>query len=286
MIRSDIHVHTTFCDGKNSAEEMISEAISKDFVSLGFSGHSYTSFDDSWCMSEGDTEKYIETILSLRKKYSGTIDILLGTERDFFADEDRHTYNYIIGSSHYVKVGNEYLTVDKSAEEQTKIINGYFGRDTFAFIKAYYAQEAEIIKKTNCDVIGHFDLVTKFNEGGKMFDENSDAYKKIVYQTLEELVISKPIFEVNTGAMTRGYRTRPPCRRFSALTHTFYFSRPSPADFILDYVSVHGCGLVLTSDCHKKALLGGFFDETEKRLRERGLNNIFVLTSKGFIPVK
>ena len=268
MILSDIHVHTTFCDGKNSAEEMISEAISKDFVSLGFSGHSYTSFDDGWCMSEEDTEKYIETILSLRKKYSGTIDILLGTERDFFADEDRHTYNYIIGSSHYVKVGNEYLTVDKSAEEQTKIINGYFGRDTFAFIKAYYAQEAEIIKKTNCDVIGHFDLVTKFNEGGKMFDENSDAYKKIVYQTLEELVISKPIFEVNTGAMTRGYRTR-----------------PYPADFILDYVSVHGCGLVLTSDCHKKALLGGFFDETEKRLRERGLNNIFVLTSKGFIPV-
>ena len=34
-------------------------------------------------MSEEDTEKYIETILSLRKKYSGTIDILLGTERDF-----------------------------------------------------------------------------------------------------------------------------------------------------------------------------------------------------------
>ncbi len=240
MIMSDIHVHTTFCDGKNSAEEMISEAVSKNFVSLGFSGHSYTSFDDGWCMSEEDTEKYIETILSLRKKYSGAIDILLGTERDFFADEDRHTYNYIIGSSHYVKVGNEYLTVDKSAEEQTKIINGYFGRDTFAFIKAYYAQEAEIIKKTNCDVIGHFDLVTKFNEGGKMFDENSDAYR----------------------------------------------TRPYPADFILDYVSVHCCGLVLTSDCHKKALLGGFFDETEKRLHERGLNNIFVLTSKGFIPVK
>ena len=100
-----------------------------------------------------------------------------------------------------------------------------------------------------------------------MFDENSDTYKKIVYETLEELVVSKPFFEVNTGAMTRGYRTR-----------------PYPADFILDYVSARGCGLVLTSDCHKKALLGGFFDETEKRLRARGLNNIFVLTSKGFIP--
>ena len=71
--------------------------------------------------------------------------------------------------------------------------------------------------------------------------------KKIVYQTLEELVISKPIFEVNTGAMTRGYRTR-----------------PYPADFILDYVSVHGCGLVLTLRLSQKALLGGFFDRDRK----------------------
>ena len=59
MIFSDIHVHTTYCDGKNSAEETVLAALEKNFVSIGFSGHSYTSFDSGWCMSEEGTEKYI-----------------------------------------------------------------------------------------------------------------------------------------------------------------------------------------------------------------------------------
>ena len=40
MIFSDIHVHTTYCDGKNSAEETVLAALEKNFVSIGFSGHS------------------------------------------------------------------------------------------------------------------------------------------------------------------------------------------------------------------------------------------------------
>ena len=269
MILSDIHVHTTFCDGKNSAEEMLSEALRKGFVSLGFSGHSYTSFDGSWCMSKEGTEKYIAEILSLREKYAGKIEVLLGTERDFFSDEDSHEYDYVIGSSHYVKVKNEYLTVDKSEAEQRRIIDEYFGSKPLDFVKAYYSQEAKIVEKTHCGVIGHFDLVTKFNEGGKLFDEDSAEYKRTVFEALETIVASRPFFEVNTGAITRGYR-----------------SRPYPADFVLEYVSAHGCGLVITSDCHRKALLGGSFAETEKHLREKGLNNIYILTGKGFVPTE
>ena len=66
---------------------MLLEAIKQGFVSLGFSGHSHTSFDSGWCMTEENTGKYIKTVLSLRKKYEGAIDVLLGTERDFFADK-------------------------------------------------------------------------------------------------------------------------------------------------------------------------------------------------------
>ncbi len=63
---------------------MISEAIKQKILfPSDFRDIPIHLFDDGWCMSEEDTEKYIETILSLRKKYSGTIDILLGTERDF-----------------------------------------------------------------------------------------------------------------------------------------------------------------------------------------------------------
>ena len=38
---SNLHGHTTYCDGKNRAEEYILAAIEKNFVSVGLSGHSY-----------------------------------------------------------------------------------------------------------------------------------------------------------------------------------------------------------------------------------------------------
>ncbi len=101
-----------------------------------------------------------------------------------------------------------------------------------------------------------------------MFDENSDAYKKSFTKHLKNLLFQKPIFEVNTGAMTRGYRTR-----------------PYPADFILDYVSVHGCGLVLTSDCHKKRCSEAF-STRQKSDCARGLKQHFCADLKKFYSVK
>ena len=43
MIKTSFHTHTTFCDGKNTPEEMVVAAIEKGFVALGFSTHSPSS---------------------------------------------------------------------------------------------------------------------------------------------------------------------------------------------------------------------------------------------------
>ena len=51
MVKRDFHMHTTFCDGKSSAEEMVLAAIAKGLDVMGFSGHAYTSLDTTWCMS-------------------------------------------------------------------------------------------------------------------------------------------------------------------------------------------------------------------------------------------
>lgn len=48
-MKINLHSHTTFCDGKNSAEEMVVSAIDHGFDVFGFSGHSYTPFDESYC---------------------------------------------------------------------------------------------------------------------------------------------------------------------------------------------------------------------------------------------
>ena len=44
MIKTNYHTHTTYCDGVNTAEEMIQSAIEKRFSILGFSSHSIYPF--------------------------------------------------------------------------------------------------------------------------------------------------------------------------------------------------------------------------------------------------
>ena len=58
MAKINLHSHTTYCDGKNSPEEMALAAMDRGFDVFGFSGHSYTAFDESYCMSRSMTDAY------------------------------------------------------------------------------------------------------------------------------------------------------------------------------------------------------------------------------------
>ena len=62
MIFSDYHVHTAYCDGKSTPEEIVTSAIKKGMTHIGFSGHSYTFFDESYCMSKEATKEYISSV--------------------------------------------------------------------------------------------------------------------------------------------------------------------------------------------------------------------------------
>ena len=59
MRYSNFHTHTTYSDGKNSVRENIEAAIEKGMSALGFSDHSYTDFDLSYCIKKDDLPKYI-----------------------------------------------------------------------------------------------------------------------------------------------------------------------------------------------------------------------------------
>ena len=54
----DLHTHTTFSDGRNSPEEMVLSAIGMGMSTLGISDHSYTSFDESYCIPCHRLEEY------------------------------------------------------------------------------------------------------------------------------------------------------------------------------------------------------------------------------------
>ena len=70
---SDYHIHTVFSDGKDTPEEVVKTAIEKGFSEIGFSDHSYTSFDESYCIPFDKVSEYRECIGTLREKYKDKI---------------------------------------------------------------------------------------------------------------------------------------------------------------------------------------------------------------------
>ena len=117
MVKRDFHIHTVFSDGRYTPEELLQYGLSIGMTHIGFSDHSYTPFDDSYCLSEDGEEAYKAEVLSLREKYRGRIEVYLGIEEDYYSKKSAEGYDYKIGSVHYVLADGEYLPVDKSAAD-------------------------------------------------------------------------------------------------------------------------------------------------------------------------
>ena len=247
MIRTDLHMHTVYCDGKNTAEEMVRSAIEKGFNCVGISGHSYTHFDESYCMSREDTERYRHDISWLKRKYSKKINLLCGIEQDYYSDEPTDGYDYVIGSVHYLKIGDEYIPVDENAEILRNAAEKHCDGDLYKLCELYYETVSDVVNRTNCSIIGHFDLITKFNEKEKLFDESNPRYVAAWKKALDKLLETGKIFEINTGAVSRGYRTL-----------------PYPSSEIIDYIKQNGGKLILSSDAHSAENIGFDFDKYEK----------------------
>lgn len=244
MRPSNYHTHTTFCDGKDTPEALVREAQRLGCPELGFSGHSYTFFDESYCMSLAGTEAYKAGIRDLQQTYAGQLRILLGVEQDFYSEAPTDDYDYVIGSVHYVKKDGCYLPVDESRELQLQAVAEHYGDDFYAFIEDYYRTVADVYDRTRCDIIGHFDLITKFNNDGTLFDVNHPRYRAAASAALERLAQTPAVFEINTGAIARGYRTQ-----------------PYPEPWIISELHTRGKRLLWSSDCHNKANLLFGFDE-------------------------
>ena len=254
MIRGSLHTHTKYCDGKNTPEEIVKAAIEKGFSYIGLSGHSYTFFDKSYAMSMENTDKYFEEVKNLKEKYADKITVLCGIEKDAFSDYPTDRFDYAIASCHYVKVGDSYYAVDHAPEIQAETIKNVFGGDPYTYAENYF----ETVGNMQGDIIGHFDLVTKFDREGKIFSPNEERYKKAALNALEKLLEKNSVFEVNTGAMARGYK-----------------DAPYPATWLLEIIKKSNARIILTSDCHQSQNLDYAFFETEKMLFDMGFKEFY-----------
>lgn len=264
----NLHQHSTYCDGKDSLEDIVLTAIEKGFKGIGFSGHSYTFYSKGACMSIEKTEHYNKEISLLKEKYRDRIDIFRGIEFDMFSIVDLNGYDYIIGAMHYLLKDGRFLGFDRTADDVRNLIDTYFGGDGMAYVKEYYRTIAAMPRFGKIDILGHFDQVTKHSDNVKFFDEESREYRYAAIEAAQALAGKIPLFEVNTGAIARGYR-----------------KTPYPAPFIIHEFKRLGMGAVITSDCHDRTKIDCAFEDSAELLRECGYKERYILTSDGFKAV-
>lgn len=260
MILRDYHVHTHLCDGNSTPEETVLSAIEKGIATLGFSGHN-TLGDEDWCMSPEAVAEYKEEIQRLKEKYKDKIEILCGIEQDYYSPSALG-YDYIIGSVHCLKVSDNSLApLDDTAQKLKDAVDKYFDGDALSLAEEYFRTVADVKNKTGALIVGHFDLIEKFSDTAPLFDTSHPRYIKAAEEAIDRLIAEGAIFEVNTGAMVRGYRQVP------------YPSQP-----LLSMMQKKGADVILTSDCHDAKNLCFAFDEALELIKNCGFKRVAYLT--------
>ncbi len=268
MYKQNLHIHTVYDDGHDTPEELLEAAEAQGFDSIGFSAHSYMHFAPDHSVSVEGNEKYKEHIFRLKREWEGRMPIFCGIELEVLSEGiDLTPFDYVIASTHYMKIDGEFVGFDRSAEVVRGVIDTYFGGDGMAYAKRFYEGVAAIPSYGSFDILGHFDLVTKHAEKENFFDTSSRAYRHMAIEALEAVAGKIPFFEVNTGAIARGYRTT-----------------PYPDPFLIKEMRRLGFGATISSDCHDRRFLDCAYGDAAALLRECGFREIYVLTEKGFAP--
>lgn len=262
-----VHTHSTHCDGADTLAEMARAAYAAGAVSFGASGHSHTPLAaDEGCVLPADMADYRAEVLQLRTEYAGRMDVLLGLELDNCADVAPEGLDYWIASVHNLR-GNDGKSygLDWSAGELDSCCREGF-EGNFLIMAGDYYDEVRRMAAMCPTILGHIDLITKFNEKVPRFDEEDPRYRSAALDALHATDPGETLLEINTGAMFRGYR-----------------KTPYPALFLLREWRNMGGKIILTSDAHSTAAIVSGYKEAAELARGAGYERSAVLAGGGRI---
>ncbi len=269
-LRASVHNHTTFCDGADTPAAMAATAAALGLKTLGFSGHGYVP-EEGFGIPPERMGAYCDEVRRLQSAYAGQLSILCGIELDTQTPPEQLVQagelDYRIGSSHAAQdPAGRFWTVDDTPQLFEQAIREGFSGDALALVRAYYRQFVPWVRALRPEIVGHLDLMTKFNEGGRFFDEEDARYRALALEALDALLEDDLMLEVNTGAVSRGWRRL-----------------PYPAPFLLRRIREAGGRVTVTADAHSAAALTFGFDKALDLLRESGFHSVWELAADGWI---
>lgn len=291
----NFHTHTNFCDGKNTAEEMVLSAIQKGFTVLGFSSHSvyplsstfYSNYEKCWHIPDADIAAYVKEIRTLAEKYAEKIKILLGFEADYISNPkygealpdiaaySKFAPDYLIGSTHFVINEKGLYTVDNSTEIVEQSLKKLYtapdsGKiDGKTAVCEYYETQRQMLEKGNFNIWGHPDLIRKRNGLLQFFNESESWYKEELKLTAKAAAKTGVVAEVNTGALARGIKD------------VIY-----PSDYFLSLLYDAKVPVCINSDSHDVNTIDFAFDRATELVKKTGYKELIYPYSGGEYVIK
>ena len=266
----EFHSHTNYTDGRDSVETMVKAAYDMGLKGFGISEHLFCDNPD-WGFKDEELDSYIDELEVLREKYRGKMEVLIGLEVedseawDYIRPSQLARTDYLIRSCHSTLYNGEWIGVD--AGDSSYIVETaekVFGGDWYAMVRAYYDTQSKIDPKMDYAFIGHFDLINKFNEGDRYFRTDCDDYLEPAIAAVDELLHADIPFEINSGAMSRGYRTQ-----------------PYPQIPLLKEIQQRGGRILISSDAHRAENICYNYYENLRYAYDCGFRKMTILTEHG-----
>jgi histidinol-phosphatase (PHP family) len=250
---------------------MAAAALAGGFQVLGFSSHAPLGrgiYDGN--MKIERLGEYVAEVRAVGRELAGEgLEVLLGMEVDWLRgamsprDSLFDGLDFKIGSVHIVDLGRGPFAVDDARDKLDARIAADAGGDAGRVWKAYYDELCDLIEAGGFDILGHLDLVTKNNRGGRLFDPEDGKYRAAALEATRLLAGSGIVAEVNYGAMARSGAPA-----------------PYPAPFILRELRELGVPIVLSADAHAPEQLSANREAAREAARVAGYRSVALL-SKG-----
>lgn len=164
QLPADYHMHTPLCrHAVGEPVEYARRAVEIGLKEIGFTDHSPMERDDfdNWRMSDAQLDEYVEKVRLAQKTFP-ELTIRLGLEVDYLPGHEdwirklaaRHSWDYFIGSVHYIF---DSWDIDNPAK-----LSEWKKRDAYEVWSAYFERLALAARSGLFEIIGHADLPKKF----------------------------------------------------------------------------------------------------------------------------
>ncbi|MBF0387879.1 MAG: histidinol-phosphatase HisJ [Candidatus Omnitrophica bacterium] len=230
-------MHTPLCGHASGApEEYVQHAIAVGLKEIGFSDHAplLAYQDPGIAMDIAQLPLYHQMIETMRAKYADQITVRVGVEADFlpgFEDGTRqmlaaYPYDYVIGSVHFIAKWGFDDPIQLTEWDQKDVNEVY---------REYFKLVRQSALTGLFDILGHIDLVKKFN-----FHPTEDMTDEI-QANAEAFRTARVVIEINSSGLHK-----PAGEIYPALDH-------------LKVYRAHGVPITFGSDAHKPVQVGRDF---------------------------